>query len=63
MAKSVWETPNGENNPWRTPTKKTDHTPVEFRKATYEKKSLFGKSEKSEGRAAGKASRRKGKNT
>lgn len=54
----AWGQPSKESNPWRQPSKKGDQKPVEFRKATYDKKNILGGSSHSEGRAAGKESRR-----
>lgn len=63
MAKNPWGAPDKDSDPWAPPKKKANQDPAEFRKAVYEKDSLFGKKERHEGRDAGKASRqdRKGK--
>jgi hypothetical protein len=53
----AWDTPNKKNSKWRQPDKKDEQKPAELRKATYTKSNLFGKEERFEGRAAGKASR------
>ena len=57
MAKGLWGTPDKDSDPFRQPSKKADKAPVEFRKPTYDKKSLFGKEEHYEGRNAKKGGR------